>query len=205
MDGPAPALRCGQLLRQLRILFWASLAWLVLVGAIGLAAGIAAGSVALIGWGVDCAIQAVAAVVILWRFSGTRVQAEQAERLAQRVVGASFVLLVPYIAVVAGDQLLTGNAPQASWTGITVAAIDVGLMPLLGRAKTTLGAQLGSPATVAAGKQNVLCAYLSIAVLAGLAANAIFGLWWADPVAALLVASACVQTGSRTWRGAACA
>jgi len=185
-------------------LSWLTLVWLAIDGAIGMSAGITANSVALIGWGIDCAIEAAAALVIIWRFTGTRVHSPDAERRAQKVVGLSFFLLTPYIVVTAVDHLLTGNAAKASWIGIALAASDAVLMPLLGRAKKQAGTTLGSPATTGAGHQNILCAYLSVAVLIGLAANALGGWWWADPIAALLVAVVCLQAGIRTWRGDSC-
>jgi divalent metal cation (Fe/Co/Zn/Cd) transporter len=191
-------------LRRVRFLSWLTLSWLAIDGAVGMTAGIAANSVVLIGWGVDCAIEAAASLVIIWRFTGTRIYSGDAERLAQRVVGLSFILLAPYIVVEAVDHLVTGNAAQGSWIGIALAAADALLMPIIGQAKKNAGSQIGSAATTGAGHQNILCAYLSVAVLIGLAANALFGLWWADPVAALAVAVVCVQAGTRTWRGANC-
>jgi divalent metal cation (Fe/Co/Zn/Cd) transporter len=193
-----------QLAHRVRVLSWITLVWLAIDGVVGMTAGITANSVALIGWGLDCAIEAAAAVVVIWRFTGVRIHSPQAETLARRVVGISFFLLVPYIVVVSVDQLLTGGGAGGSWIGVALAAIDAALMPLLGRAKTTLGTQLDSQATTGAGKQNILCAYLSVAVLLGLAANLFWGWWWADPTVALLVAAACLQAGWATWRGQPC-
>ena len=190
--------------RRAVLLSWLTLVWLAIDGAIGMTAGITANSVALIGWGIDCGIEAAAALVIIWRFTGIRVHSPDAERLAQKVVGLSFFLLTPYIVVTALDHLLTGNAASASWIGIALAASDAILMPILGLAKKRAGTTIGSAATTGAGHQNILCAYLSVAVLIGLAANALVGWWWADPVAALLVAVVCVQAGARTWRGEGC-
>jgi divalent metal cation (Fe/Co/Zn/Cd) transporter len=192
------------LARGVRLISWLTLAWLAADGGIGLAAGLMANSVALIGWGIDCAIEAAACLVVIWRFTGARAHSGDAERLAQRVVAVSFMLLAPYVVAGAASQLVTGNAATASWAGIGLAAADVMLMPLLGRAKKRFGHQLGSPATTSGGRQNILCAYLSLAVLAGLAANALAGLWWADPAVALAVALAAVLAGARTWRGNEC-
>ena len=164
-------------------------------------AGLAADSVALIGWGLDCTIQAAAALVVIWRFTGTRVDSRTAERVAQRAVGISFLLLAPYIVVVAVDHLVAGYPSGASWLGIALAATDAVLMPILGRAKQRVGATLDSYATRSEGRQNVLCAYLSVAVLVGLALNAVAGWWWADPAAGLLVAAVVVQAGVQTVRG----
>ncbi|MFL6098770.1 MAG: cation transporter [Actinomycetales bacterium] len=196
--------RRAALARRVRLLSWGTLVWLAIDGAVGMTAGIAANSVALIGWGLDCAIQATAALIVIWRFTGDRTQSEAPDGLARRVVGISFFLLVPYIVVVATNQLATGDAARGSWIGVTLAAIDAGLMPFIGRAKQRLGAQLGSAATSGAGRQNVLCAYLSIGVLIGLGVNLALGWWWADPTVALLVAAACLQAGWKTWRGESC-
>jgi divalent metal cation (Fe/Co/Zn/Cd) transporter len=192
------------LVRRVIRLSWLTLVWLAIDGSIGLTAGVAANSVALIGWGLDCAIQCAACLVIVWRYTGTRVHSAQAERTAQQAVAVSFFLLAPYIVVVAVDHLVTGNAAGASWVGIGLAATDVLLMPILGRAKQQVGGGLGSLATSSEGRQNVLCAYLSLAVLVGLAANALLGWWWADPLVALAVAVVVVQAGSGTWRGQTC-
>jgi divalent metal cation (Fe/Co/Zn/Cd) transporter len=196
--------RRAALARQVRLLSWGTLVWLAFDGAIGMTAGIAANSVALIGWGLDCAIQAAAALIVLWRFTGVRAQFTTPDELARRVVGVSFFLLVPYIVVVAVNQLAAGDGARGSLVGVTLAAIDAALMPFIGRAKQRLGAQLGSAATSGAGRQNVLCAYLSVGVLIGLGANLALGWWWADPSVALLVAAACLEAGWKTWRGETC-
>ncbi len=167
-------------------------------------AGLAANSVALIGWGLDCAIQAAAAVVLLWRFSGSRVHSDVAERRAQKVVAVSFFLLAPYILVAAVNQLVAADAASASWLGIALAATDVVLMPFLGSAKRKVGGRLHSYATASEGRQNIVCAYLSLGVLVGLALNAVLGWWWADPLVAIVVAGVVVQAGVRTWRGERC-
>jgi len=186
---------------RVRVLSWLTLVWLAIDGVVGMTAGITANSVALIGWGLDCAIQSAAALVIIWRFSGDRIHSATVERLAQKVVAVSFLLLVPYVVVQAVDQLVSGNPAGRSWVGIVLAGIDAVLMPILGQAKKRLGRRLGSPATSGAGTQNILCAYLSVAVLIGLVTNACLGWWWADPIVALVVALACMQAGWHTWRG----
>ena len=191
-------------IRRLLLLSWLTVAWLAVDGVIGMTAGVTANSVALIGWGLDCAIQAVASTFIVWRFTGSRLDSVVAERRAQVVVAVSFFLLVPYIVVVALDHLVTGNEAKGTWIGIALAAIDAVLMPLLGRAKKRLGTRLRSHATTSLGRQNVLCAYLSVAVLIGLLANEGFGLWWADPIAAIVIAVVCVQAGITAWRGDSC-
>jgi divalent metal cation (Fe/Co/Zn/Cd) transporter len=199
-----PASAQTALVRNVKLLSWLSMGWLLIDGAVGLAAGLSADSVVLIGWGLDCAIQSAASLVLIWRFSGDRITSAQAERLAQRAVGASFFLLAPYIIVEALHHLATGEASGASWIGIALAASDAILMPILGAAKIRAGGGLQSAATVGGGHQNVLCAYLSVAVLVGLAANALVGWWWADPIVALILAVAVVQSGVQTWRGRSC-
>ena len=193
------------LVRRVKLLSWLSLAWMTAEGAIGLTAGIVANSIALIGYGLDSTIEGIASIVIIWRFTGDRIQSEHAETRAQKVVAVSFFLLAPYIIVEALHRLLTSQEAQPSWVGIGLAIVSITLMPLFGRAKKRIGSQLQSAATAGEGTQNILCAYLSLAILVGLAANAVLGLWWADPLVALVVALVALQTGARTWRGEGCA
>ena len=195
----------GVLIARVKLISWLSLVWMSAEGVIGTTAGIIANSIALIGYGVDSTITGIASVIIIWRFSGDRVSSGDAERRAQRIVAVTFFLLAPYIIVAAIHHLVTGSEAEASWVGIGLALVSVTLMPLFGRAKKRIGERLQSPATTGEGTQNILCAYLSLAILIGLAANAILGLWWADPLVALIVATVALQTGARTWRGEGCA
>ncbi len=142
--------------------------------------------------------------MIIWRFTGVRIGSPVAEARAQKVVAASFFLLAPYIAVAAGSQLVAGVPPEGSWVGVGLAAVGIVLMPVFGRAKRRLGNAAGSAATAGEGRQHLLCAGLSATILAGLVLNAAFGLWWADPLAALLIAAASAHAGARTWRGRGC-
>jgi divalent metal cation (Fe/Co/Zn/Cd) transporter len=192
------------LVRRVKLLSWLSLAWMTAEGAIGLTAGIVANSIALIGYGLDSTIEGIASIVIIWRFTGDRIHSEHAETRAQKVVAVSFFLLAPYIIVEALHRLLTSQEAQPSWLGIGLAIVSITLMPLFGRAKKRIGNQLQSAATAGEGTQNILCAYLSLAILVGLGANALLGLWWADPLVALVVAVVAVQAGVRTWRGQGC-
>ena len=194
----------ARLIRRVKWISWIGLVWLLVDGAIGMTAGVTANSVALIGWGLDCTIQAVASLVIIWRFTGERIHSGDAERTAQRVVAVSFFLLAPYIVVTAIDHLIAGNASHASWLGIALAGTDALLMPLLGRAKKRVGAALNSQATTSEGRQNILCAYLSLGVLLGLAANPLLGWWWMDPIVGIGVAIVVVQAGVSTWGGRRC-
>ncbi len=194
----------ASLVRRVKVISWLSLAWMTAEGAIGVTAGLMANSIALIGYGLDSTIEGIASLVIVWRFTGSRLDSEDAEARAQKVVAATFFLLAPYIVVAATWHLATGNQAEGSWIGIGLALVSITLMPLFGRAKRRLGNRLRSSATAGEGTQNILCAYLSLAILIGLAANALFGLWWADPLVALVVALVAVQAGARSWRGEAC-
>jgi divalent metal cation (Fe/Co/Zn/Cd) transporter len=195
----------GALIARVKFISWLSLVWMTAEGVIGTTAGIMANSIALIGYGVDSTITGVASVIIIWRFSGDRVDSDRAEARAQRIVAITFFLLAPYIIVTAIHHLVMGSEAQASWVGIGLAIVSVTLMPLFGRAKKRIGDRLQSRATTGEGTQNILCAYLSLTILVGLAANAVLGLWWADPLVALIVALVALQTGARTWRGDGCA
>lgn len=193
------------LVRRVKLISWLSLVWMTAEAVIGVLAGLAAGSIALIGWGIDSTIEGIASLIIIWRFTGHRIHSPDAEDTARRVVAVSFFLLAPYVAIEAARQLATGREPRASWTGVGLAVSAVLLMPIFGYAKRSIGSKLSSGATTGEGAQNILCAYLSVAILIGLAANALFGYWWADPAVALIVAVIAVQAGARTWRGDSCA
>jgi divalent metal cation (Fe/Co/Zn/Cd) transporter len=190
--------------RRARALSWLSLAWMTAEGVLGVVAGATAGSIALVGWGLGSAIEGLAAVIVIWRFTGSRTHSETAERRAERAVAVSFFLLAPYIAVEAVRALLGGEHPEASVLGIAVTASSVVLMPALGIAKRRLGEQLGSGATAGEGTQNLLCAAQGAAVLLGLAANAAIGAWWLDGVIALGLAAIAVNEGREAWRGEGC-
>lgn len=192
------------LIARVKFVSWLSLAWMTAEGLIGTIAGIVANSIALIGYGVDSTIAGVGSIIVIWRFTGDRIDSDRAERRAQKIVAATFFLFAPYIAVAAVHHLVTGSEAQASWVGIGLAVVSVVLMPIFGRTKTRIGNRLRSHATTGEGIQNILCAYLSLAILIGLGANALFGLWWADPLVALLVAAVALSTGVRTWRGDTC-
>jgi divalent metal cation (Fe/Co/Zn/Cd) transporter len=192
------------LVRRVKQLSWLSLGWMTLEGVVGVSAGIAANSIALIGYGIDSTIAGVGSLVIIWRFTGPRAHSDAAERRAQKVVAVTFFLLAPYIAVEAVRRLLAGSETEGSWVGVGLAAASVVLMPYFGHAKKRIGNRLQSSATTGEGIQNLLCAYLSLAILVGLGANAVFGVWWADPLVAIVVALGAINGGIRTWRGDAC-
>jgi divalent metal cation (Fe/Co/Zn/Cd) transporter len=142
--------------------------------------------------------------VIAWLFSGRRVGSERAERRAQRLIALSFFVLAAYVSVESVRTLLGSDHPQRSWLGIGLALFTAPTMPLLARAKRRVGERLGSVATTKEGQQNLLCAYLSVALLLGLGANALVGWWWADPAAALVIAAVAAREGRESWRGESC-
>jgi divalent metal cation (Fe/Co/Zn/Cd) transporter len=193
-----------RLVRRAKALSWLSLAWMTIEGSVAITAALAAGSIALLGFGLDSVIEALASVIVIWRFTGPRRLSDQAEERAQRLVAVSFLLLAPYVAQDAIRTLIAGDHPSISWVGIGLSISSLILMPLLGRAKQSIGGQLGSGATAGEGAQNLLCAYLAAGVLTGLILNAAFGLWWADPVIALGIAGLAVKEGRETWRGEGC-
>jgi divalent metal cation (Fe/Co/Zn/Cd) transporter len=160
--------------------------------------------VALVGFGIDSVIEALAGGVIVWLFSGGRGTSHTAERRAQQLIAASYALLVLYIGIEATRELLSAHHPAASWVGIGLAAFTAPTMPLLARAKRNVGRKLNSSATVSEASQNMICAYLSVALLVGLLANALLGWWWADPAAALVIAAVAANEGIESWRGDSC-
>jgi divalent metal cation (Fe/Co/Zn/Cd) transporter len=204
---PAAAARDEAWLRDARwarALSWASLIWMTIEGAAGLAAGFAAASIALIGWALSSVVEGLASVIVIWRFTGSRTHSETSEATAQKAVAVSFWLLAPYVAIESVRQLITAEHPQTSALGIAVTAASLAIMPALAIAKHRLGARLNSGATTGEGTQNLLCAYLAGAVLAGLAANAWLGWWWLDPLIGLAVAAVAIREGQQAWRGEDC-
>jgi divalent metal cation (Fe/Co/Zn/Cd) transporter len=192
------------LVRRARALAWLGLAWHVVEAAIAIAAGVVAGSVALVGFGADSLIEAFAGVVVIWLMAESRAASPAAERRAQRLIAASFAVLAAYIGVEAVRDLVAGHHPEGSWVGIGLATVTLATMPPLAHAKRRVAEQLGSSATASESRQTMLCAYLSAALLVGLLANAALGWWWADPVTALVIAGVAVREGRDAWRGESC-
>jgi divalent metal cation (Fe/Co/Zn/Cd) transporter len=193
-----------RLARRAKLLSWASLAYMALEGLVAIVAGIVAGSIALIGFGIDSAIEGFASVVIVWRFTGSRMFSHHAEERAQKLVALQFFILAPYVGVESVRALVNGSHAEESVVGIVLAASSLVVMPLLGQAKQRIGSRVGSSATASEGKQNLLCAYLAAALLVGLLGNALVGAWWLDPIVGLLIAVVAVQEGREAWRGDAC-
>jgi divalent metal cation (Fe/Co/Zn/Cd) transporter len=194
-----------RLARLARTLSWLTLGWLGVEAGVAIAAAVLAGSVALLGFGLDSGVEAMASVIVIWRFTGTRLTGPRAERRAQQLVAVSFYLLAPYIAGEAIWGLIHGDRPQTSVTGLALTAGTAILEPGLGLAKQRIGTRLGSAATAGEGTQNLLCAYLALAVFAGLLANTVFGAWWLDGAVAIAIAGWAVTEGRRAWAGQSCA
>jgi len=192
-----------QLERRARRLAWGGNAWHLVEFAIAIGAGVSAGSIALVAFGIDSLIEFAAGGVIVWLFSGGRGSSKDAEQRAQRMIAVSFFGLAAYVLIESG-RAFTGSHPDVSWLGIGLAAMTAPTMPLLARAKRRVGHQLGSSATVSEGGQNMLCAYLSVALLFGLGANALIGWWWADPLAGVVIAASALHEGRQSWRGDSC-
>jgi len=194
----------ARLERRAKELAWGGNAWHLVEFAIAVGAGIAASSVALIGFGADSLIEFAAGSVIVWLFTGGRGNSQRAERHAQRLVAASYFVLAGYIGVESLRDLVGGHHPATSWVGIGLAAFTAPTMPLLARAKRHIGHELSSSAAVSESNQNMICAYLSIALLVGLSLNALLGWWWADPAAALVIGAVAFREGVQSWRGERC-
>jgi divalent metal cation (Fe/Co/Zn/Cd) transporter len=190
--------------RRARLLSWISLGYMAAEGLVAVVAAIVAGSVALLGFGLDSAIEGLASVVVIRRFTGARTLSPTVEKRAQKAVAVTFFLLAPYITYDAVAALVDQDRPQTSGVGIGLAITSLIAMPVLGGAKKRLGVRLGSAATSGEGQQNLLCAYLAVAVLAGLLANTLWGWWWLDPVVAVGIAALAVWEGIQSWRGDGC-
>jgi divalent metal cation (Fe/Co/Zn/Cd) transporter len=205
---PAPPVRDARWRRSAqwaRRLAWISLAVVLVEGVVGLWQGLAVGSIALTGWALGGAAEALASAMVVWRFSGTRTLSATAEHRAQRGVALSFWLTAPYIAAESLRDLLDGHHARVSVIGIWLTAIGLMVMPLLGWVNHKLGAALDSEATAGEGTQNYLCALQGAGVLTGLAVTASWsGGWWVDPVIGLGIACLAVAEGRRAWRGQQC-
>lgn len=189
-------------LHRARLLNRLSIGWNVVEGLIALAAGVAAGSVSLIGFGLDSGIEVAASVVLFWRLAQERKGGCMAEhdRRAVRLIAASFAALALYVAVHGVTDLVTKARPEASVPGLILAALSLVVMPSLARAKRRLAPALGSRAVASEADQTSLCAVLSAVTLTGLALNAALGWWWADPAAALVIGAIAATEAVRTWR-----
>ena len=191
----------ARLVRRARLLAWIGLGWHGIEATVAIAAGVVAGSVALVGFGADSLIELAAGLVVLWRLASARAIGE---RLAQQMIAVSFYLLSAYIAVEATLSLAARDRPAASWVGIGLSVLTLATMPPLANAKARVADELGSSATKSESRQTMLCAYLSAGLLVGLSLNALLGWWWADPITALGIAAVALKEGQNAWRGMAC-
>lgn len=188
-----PALR-----RKALQLEYLTISWNVLEAIVAVAAGIAAASIALVGFGLDSIVEVFAASVVVWELRGV---SEERERRALRLIAISFFVLAAYVAVEAARDLFLQSEPRESLVGIVLAAVSLVVMPLLAWGKLQVGRRLGSATLIADSKETLLCSYLSAILLGGLALNAAFDLWWADPVAGLGIAFLAVREGLEAWHG----
>lgn len=202
VDRPGAATRPrARLIRRARILAWIGLGWHGIEASVAIAAGVIAGSVALVGFGADSVIELAAGLVVLWRLASARAITE---RRAQQMIAVSFYLLGAYVAIEAMRSLAAGDRPAVSWVGIGLSVVTLATMPPLAKAKARVAEELGSSATKSESRQTMLCAYLSAGLLLGLGLNALLGWWWADPITALGIAGVAIKEGQNAWRGEAC-
>ena len=180
----------------------ATIGWNSLEGVVAIAAGIAAGSVSLIAFGLDSGIEVSAALILAWRLVQERRTGckQDVDKRAQRLIAASFAALALYVGVESVRDLMMADRPDESPVGIVMAALSLVVMPFLARAKRRLAPLMGSRAVDAEAKQTLLCAFLSGALLVGLSANAALGWWWADPLAGLFIGGAAGYETVSTWR-----
>jgi divalent metal cation (Fe/Co/Zn/Cd) transporter len=192
--------------RRGRRLEYFTIAWNTLEGLVAVVAGMIAGSISLVGFGVDSFIEVTSGGALLWRMAvdADAHNRERNEKRALRVVGICFVVLAVYIAYESIGDLWQERTPEHSISGIILACVSLVVMPLLSRAKRNIGRELSSAAMHADARQTEFCTYLSAILLCGLVLNALFGLWWADPVAALIMVPIIAKEGIESLQGKAC-
>ncbi len=187
-----------RLLRRGFLLEYLTVGWNVVEAGVAVTAGILAGSIALVGFGADSVVEVFSAVVVIWRLRGSH---EEREERALKLIALSFFALAAYVGVESVRDLIVGAAAETSIAGLAVTALSLVVMPALAVAKARTGRALASRVLIADSRETWLCAALSAIVLGGLALNALFGWWWADPVAALGVAWLAVSEGREAWEG----
>lgn len=190
------------LTKRVRLLVAATITYNVVEAVIALAAGTIASSTALIGFGLDSVIEVASATAVAWQFSGKDPEAR--ERTALKVIAVSFFALAAYVTFESVAALVSQERAEHSTVGIVLAAVSLLVMPGLSYAQRRAGRELGSASAVADSKQTLLCTYLSGVLLVGLGVNSLFGWWWADPLAALVIAAVAVKEGREAWRGDHC-
>lgn len=189
--------------RRGRLLEYFTIGWNLIEAVVAIGAGAFAGSAALIGFGVDSVIESSSGLALLWRLRDGE-KGERREQIALKLVGISFLLLAGYVAFDAAKSLIFREEPEVSYVGIAVAALSLVVMPILARAKRRVAANLNSAALKADSRQTDICAYLSAILLVGLGLNALFGWWWADSAAALIMTPIILKEGIEALRGKTC-
>ncbi|HVW41085.1 MAG TPA: cation transporter [Amycolatopsis sp.] len=188
--------------RRAQLLAAASVSYNVIEAVIAIAAGTVAGSVALIGFGLDSIVEVSSGLIILWQFRHPIPQ--QRERRALRLMSLAFFGLAAYVTVESARSLFSGYVPEHSTVGIALACVSLLVMPILSRAQRRTGQRLSSASVTADGTQTLLCTYLSAVLLGGLVLNTTLGWWWADPIAGLVIAAVASKEGREAWRGKNC-
>ena len=207
---PLPAIQPGsgtryRLIRRAKTLSLLSIAWMTVEAGVAILAGLLAGSVALLGFGLDSLIELASASTILWLYTGSRHASDIAERRAQQIIAVCFAALALYLTFDAIRAVADGSHPETSWPGVAVLVGAIILMPLLARAKGRVAAQLRSAATAGDAAQSWLCAISAAAVLVSILANAALGWWWLDSITGLGIAGLAVREGRKAWAGEVCA
>lgn len=191
--------------RRGRWLEYLTIGWNSLEGLIAISSGLIAGSIALVSFGFDSLIEVSSGAALVWRLHmDSPERRERSEQIALKLVGISFLLLAAYVTYDAAKSLINREPPETSYTGIGIAALSLVVMPFLARAKRRVAASISSRAMKADSRQTDICAYLSAILLGGLLLNALFGWWWADPVAALVMVPIIVKEGIEGLRGETC-
>lgn len=189
--------------RQAKLLAWASLAWMSVEGFVGILAGVQAHSLGVVTWAASSFVEALASLIVVWRFTGRRALSRSSEARAEKWVAATFFVLAPYFVIEAVRKLINGGGTHATILAVVLTLSAIVLMPLLGRAKLRLGKKLDSGATAGEGVQNIMCAVQAATALAAVAAAGI-GLGFLDPIATLVIAGIALKEGRDGWRGQAC-
>lgn len=189
--------------RRIRLIVGITIGYNVVEAIVAIVAGSVASSAALIGFGLDSTIEVLSAAAVAWQF--TRRDPDRWEKPALRVIAVAFFALALYVTVTSGMALFAQERPEHSPLGIVLTAVSVVVMPFLSAAERRAGRELGSASAIADSKQTLICTYLSAAVLLGLVTNSLWGWWWADAVAGLVIAAFAVREGIEAWRGDACA
>ena len=200
-SGPGPERR-AILRRRVRIIVGVTIGYNVVEAVIALVAGGIASSSALIAFGLDSVVEVLSAAAVAWQFAAA--DHERRERVAMRLIAVSFFGLAAFVGFDAVTSLLGREPAEHSPVGLVLAAVSLLVMPFLSWFERRTGRELGSRSAVADSKQTLLCTYLSAVLLAGLVLNAAFGWYWADPIAALVIAGVAVKEGRDAWRGDAC-